>query len=303
MPIDHISVCICTFKRPDLLARLLDSLATQVRDESFTFDIVVVDNDKECSSQGVVRRVLAARTGLSLTYECEPDQNISLARNRAIRNATGNLVALIDDDEWPVPEWLSVLHRAWRQNTVHGILGPVLPVIPPDAPRWLKRGRFFQRDRHPTGTEISHKDARTGNLLVSRSVFVDDGFWFDPAFGRTGGEDGDFFTRHFKAGGRYLWCDEAVAYEAVPPERWKSSYQVKRWLVSGTVAGERMRSGSLPAKGMITRNLLILSLCSILAPPSVILPKHLRIRVLQKLAYCGGLVSAYYGLSLLRYRY
>jgi hypothetical protein len=36
--------------------------------------------------------------------------------------------------------------------------------------------------------------------------------------------------------------------------------------------------------------------------PSLALPKHLWIRVAQKLAYCSGLVMAYFGLSVLRYR-
>ena len=51
----HISVCICTFKRPALLAVLLDALGDQVTDGLFTFDIVVVDNDASRSSEVLVR--------------------------------------------------------------------------------------------------------------------------------------------------------------------------------------------------------------------------------------------------------
>lgn len=41
----HISVCICTFKRPSLLLRLLKELAGQETQGLFTYSIVVVDND------------------------------------------------------------------------------------------------------------------------------------------------------------------------------------------------------------------------------------------------------------------
>src|SRR6185295_750086 len=84
---DRISVCICTLKRRDWLTALLGAVASQVVDERFTFDVVVVDNDLERSSEYVVRRA-ARGSHIQFTYDCEPERNISLARNRAIRNAT-----------------------------------------------------------------------------------------------------------------------------------------------------------------------------------------------------------------------
>ena len=45
MATPHISVCVCTFKRPDSLTRLLSKIADQRSDEQFTFSVVIVDND------------------------------------------------------------------------------------------------------------------------------------------------------------------------------------------------------------------------------------------------------------------
>jgi len=297
---DDISVCVCTFKRPELLAKLLDGLAEQVVDESFRFDVVVVDNDRERSSEALVRS-FAARGQMALTYDCEPERNISLTRNRAIRHAKGNLVAFIDDDECPVPEWLSQLHRTIRRFNVDGVLAPVLPHFPPDAPEWLKRGRVFDRKRHPTGTRIGAGDARTGNVLLDRSLFAADQPWFDPAFGRTGGEDSDFFARQFKNGGVFVWCDEAVAYETVPPERWTAAFHIRRLWRSGTISGEWIRDGRLPSS-LLVRNVFELGACAVATPASLALPKHLRMRVVQKLAYCAGVVTASLGFSMLRHR-
>ena len=33
-------------------------------------------------------------------------QNIALARNKAIENAKGDFIAFIDDDEFPLDQWL-----------------------------------------------------------------------------------------------------------------------------------------------------------------------------------------------------
>ncbi len=298
---DRVSVCVCTFRRPATLSRLIESLAGQVVDQSFALEVVVVDNDRDRPAEATVR-AFAARTGVATIYDCEPEQNISLTRNRAIRNATGNAVAFIDDDEWPTGDWLARLYHTLRAHDADGVFGPVLPDFPADAPHWLTTGSFFRRRRVPTGTRVSMGDARTGNVLMWRSVFADGEPWFDPAFGRTGGEDSEFFWRQLARGRGFVWCDEAVVYEAVPPERWKATFHLRRLLRAGTLDGELMRDGRLPSKGRVARNAAILCGCIAVACPSLLLPKRLWMRVLQKGAYCIGVVTAYFGCSMLRYR-
>jgi glycosyltransferase involved in cell wall biosynthesis len=298
---DRISVCICTFRRPALLDRLLCALERQIADEAFTFDVVVVDNDAERTAESTVGAA-RQRGIIDVRYDCEPEQNISLTRNRAVRNATGTLIAFIDDDEAPVPGWLAALYGTLNTYSADGVLGPVIAEFAPGTPEWIQRGPFFQRRRLATGTAISAKDARTGNLLLHRSIFADGEPWFDPAFGRTGGEDSDFFWRQSRTGRRFVWCDEAAAYEVVPPERCTASYHVKRYLRSGTLDGERMRAGRLASQGAIVRNAVIFCGCAAIAPFTLVLRKHISTRVFQKLAYCSGILTAYYGLSLLRYR-
>jgi succinoglycan biosynthesis protein ExoM len=285
-----------------LLQRLLEALAKQHTDGTFSYDVVVVDNDKERSSEAIVRRA-AGESATEISYDCEPDRNISLTRNRAIRNARGNLIAFIDDDECPGATWLALLHTTYVSCGSDGVLAPVVPDFPPAAPPWLRKAGVFRRRRLATGTAIGEGDGRTGNLLLRTSLFTEGGCWFDPAFGRTGGEDTDFFHRQFERGGMFVWCDEAVVTECVPPERWTATFHIKRLLRAGTTDGELMRIGKLPSDGLVARNLMILCACAAATPLSwVLLPKHVWVRVAQKLAYCSGVVSAYFGFSILRYR-
>jgi glycosyltransferase involved in cell wall biosynthesis len=300
--IDCISVCICTFRRPVLLARLLHAIASQERDPRFRVNVVIVDNDAERSAEPVARSF--QRGDIDMIYDVEPDRNISLARNRAIRKATGNLVAFIDDDERPVDDWLVQLYRTWKAYGVDGVLGPVIPEVPSMAPEWLRKERFAGRRRLQTGTRITQRDARTGNVLLRRSLFTDKDRWFDPALGRSGGEDSDFFRRQFQLGQVFVRCDEAIAGEILPPERWTASYHVKRYWRSGTLTGEWMREGRLPSSSpALVKNLLLLCTGLPLGLFTLLLRKHLRVRVWQKLAYCGGMVAAFNGFSLLRDRW
>jgi len=108
----HISVCVCTYKRPLFLQRLLDELREQETNGLFTYSIVVADNDHLQSAKAVVEGFEAA-SNIPIIYCVEPRQNIALARNKTIENAEGDFVALIDDDEFGAEnkrimgEWLT----------------------------------------------------------------------------------------------------------------------------------------------------------------------------------------------------
>jgi len=55
-PIPHITVCICTFKRPELLGQILESVAKQETNGLFTYSVVISDNDRaESARSGLVR--------------------------------------------------------------------------------------------------------------------------------------------------------------------------------------------------------------------------------------------------------
>lgn len=101
----HITVCICTFKRAELLTRLLEKLNAQTTGDLFTYSVVVADNDSGRSAEPVVAKI-SPTARMPIAYCVEPQQNIALVRNRAIEHAGGDLIAFIDDDEFPVENWL-----------------------------------------------------------------------------------------------------------------------------------------------------------------------------------------------------
>ena len=167
--LDHISVCICTFKRPELLALLLNELAHQSSEDLFDYSVVVVDNDADGSARTTVSSAIN-RSSLRIQYDVEPIQNIALARNRAIRNAEGNHIAFIDDDEIPGKNWLLSLYKALHHFGVDGVLGPVLPYFRVNPPAWVKRGRLYHRPTYPTGFIIDGPKGRTGNILLRKDL-------------------------------------------------------------------------------------------------------------------------------------
>jgi glycosyltransferase involved in cell wall biosynthesis len=228
--VPHITVCICTFRRPAFLERLLRSLEGQETRGHFSYSIVVCDNDREESARSVI--TLLADSSIEIKYCSEPCQNIALARNKALENSRGEYVAFIDDDEFPAENWLQQLFATCETYQAAGVLGPVRPHFEVPPPRWVVRGKFCERPEHSTGRIMKWDESRTGNLLFRRAIIADVPAPFDMRFG-TGGEDMDFFRRMNACGHRFVWSAEAVVFETVPRTRLRRTYMLKRALLRG----------------------------------------------------------------------
>lgn len=234
----HISVCVPTYKRPGMLAQCLGGLEKQEQ-RGFTYSIVVVDNDARQSARHLVED-WARRSTIKVLYACEPEQNISRARNRAVASASGEYIAFIDDDEVPEPDWLAKLYETCSGLSVDGVLGPVLPRFLGTPPGWLVKSGLCSRASFPTGTPANDaKYMRTGNVLLAKAMIEGEETPFDPRFGRTGGEDADFFDRMLKGGRSFAWCNEARVYEDVPVERQTLTYHLKRAFIRGGIEADR----------------------------------------------------------------
>jgi len=229
----HISVCICTYKRPRFLKRLLEELGGQDTSGLFTYSIVVADNDHLQSGEAVVRD-FAAASSIPIKYCVEPQQNIALTRNKAIEIANGDFVEFIDDDEFPTRRWLLTLFKACHEYAVDGVLGPVKRHFDEEPPKWVVKGKFYERPTYPTGFVIDWSKGRTNNVLLKRRIVAASAQPFRPQF--LTGEDQDFFRRMIEKGHVFVWCNEAVVYEVVPPIRWKRTFMLRRALLGGAVS-------------------------------------------------------------------
>jgi succinoglycan biosynthesis protein ExoM len=272
-----------------MLHKCLEALQTQKR-SGFTYSIVVIDNDVDQSASEVVHE-WKKRSSVEICYDVEPEQNISRARNRAIANSPGDLIAFIDDDEFPEITWLTKLYSTLVSSKADGVLGPVLSHFEIEPPQWVIKARLLERPSFVTGTELKPEYTRTGNVLFNKNILRGEVDPFNPLFGRTGGEDGDFFRRMAGMGYKFVWCNEAPVYETVGPERLKRTYFIRRAILRGVSEAE-LKQSSL--KGVL-RSLLACSLYTPMLPVFLITRQHLFMKYLIKdcdhlakiLALCG----------------
>jgi glycosyltransferase involved in cell wall biosynthesis len=297
MKANHVSICVCTFKRPGYLQRLLEHLERQDTDGTFTFEIIVVDNDEGGSAE-IVADLFCQRESIPTTYWREPQRNIALCRNRAISLTTGEWIAFIDDDEFPVPSWLRQFVQTCKANPeVAGVLGPVRPHFDRTPPAWIVKGGFCERPEYATGRPMSWNECRSGNVILRKKIFSDISLPFDPKFG-TGGEDVDFFKRMADQGHQFIWCNEAVAYESVPPSRQSRKYMIHRALLRG-------KNGMLRSEGrlaLLAKSIVAIPLYLVMLPGALLRGQHVFMKYSIKFCDHFGRMLALMGINPVKER-
>ncbi|MGP9538167.1 glycosyltransferase family 2 protein [Brachybacterium sp. AOP43-C2-M15] len=223
---------MATFRRPDLLADLLPRLLEQIEHAVATpglpseYRISVVDNDPDESARVTVERGADPR----IRYAAEPTPGISSARNRLLMEARdADVLVMIDDDETPHPDWLVNLLSTYLEHGADAVSGPVHAVFEGGEDPWVAAGGYYlgqRREGVATGTIL--RRAATNNLLLDMHRVRGLGLRFDERFGQTGGEDSLFTGQLSAAGGRIIFCAEAVVDDLVPRARNNRQFNLAR---------------------------------------------------------------------------
>ena len=229
----RVTVAVCTRDRPDDLALCLESLD---RLDHRPFEVLVVDN---APSSEATARLIRTRFP-EFRYIREPRPGLDWARNRAILEARGDIVAFTDDDCVVDRGWvraIAILFAADPQAEV--MTGLVVPHELETEPQILFErtggfGRGFVSKWHAVDRErglpweyCGAGQFGTGaNMAYRRSIFDRLG-GFDPALDvgtvTNGGGDLDMFFRSLVEG-------HTLVYEprAIVRHRHRSTYQELR---------------------------------------------------------------------------
>lgn len=259
-----------------------------------------MDNDAAASARDVVER---GKLPWPKRYIVEPRPGISNARNAALHATTGaEWIAFIDDDEVVEPYWIQLLVATGTECDADLVGGPVSPLYEPGVPDWFINGGFSLRPRFRTGSCPPYMG--TGNVLMRRKAIERIGE-FDLRFGLSGGEDTDFFTRARKAGLRLIWCDEAIAYEKVRPERARMRYVLRRQYIDATHTS-RIEAIHTPGLQVTSRRackglarIIQGSLMLVLALP---FGKAHVVRALQKMSLGAGMLGGLLNITIQQYQ-
>jgi glycosyltransferase involved in cell wall biosynthesis len=190
------SVVIATKDRAALLDGALASLRAQ--EKAPEFELVVVDNGSSDATPAVARR-----HGATYTFVREP--NRGKARNAGIAQATGDVIAFVDDDVVTPPHFLAAHASAHDAETFPlAVSGPIVNVPDPE-----------QRPA-PTAANLSRAFFVTCNVSVRAASLRAVG-GFDENFDLYGWEDTELGARLRDHGVRRAFAWDAYLWHIKPP--------------------------------------------------------------------------------------
>ena len=303
---DEIAVCVCTYRRPAQLGRLLAALGRMHWPPGVMF--IIVDNAGDSQTEKVVRE-FERGCRAPVTYLVEPDPGLSPARNtalRAARTAGARAMAMLDDDEWPSVSWLVELIKVQAEAGAAIVGGPVIPVFETARalPEQYRSLWSVQQGRLGGAVHVYC----TCNCLIdlSATAFLgEEPFPFDFRF--TGGEDVVFFRRLHAAGIPMAWSEKAVVYEGIPADRATIAWLRRRWYRLGNI-GVRCEQAA-PVRGdirplvktiLLAGRLLIFPLVNRRAMQIPLLWLLEADRIRGRLASHAGVVAMQYGPETVR---
>ena len=119
----HVSMIICTRNRAESLRQTLKSFECLEVPVGFKVDLLVVDN---CSDDHTKQVILESPLKhIPVRYQLEERKGASYARNRGMKETTGEIILFTDDDVRPLPNWIGGMCQPLIDGKAEAVQGGV----------------------------------------------------------------------------------------------------------------------------------------------------------------------------------
>lgn len=256
-----LSVIICTYNREKYIYNVLKSLANNTLPHN-CFEIILVDNNCVDNTHGECDRFALDFPDVRFRYFVETNQGLSHARNRGIKESTGDILVYVDDDALVNNEYLRTYYDFFNQYPdIDAAGGPIIPKYETEEPSWMShftrslitgykylgdKAKEFPKNDYPGG----------GNAAYRSSVFEKVGL-YNVDLGRkgdslVGAEEKDIFDKMVSLGMRLYYLPNAILYHLIPEKKLSKDYFDR--LTYSIGKSERMRTQAL-GKGKYVKRL------------------------------------------------
>jgi len=231
----RFSIVIATYKRADVLADTLASLARLQPDAPW--EVIVVDNNSPDHTRPVVETA-AATYPVPVIYAFEREQGRSAALNRGFTLAKGDIIVTTDDDVRVESDWLSRIESGLESQRCDYVGGRVVPLWDGPRPRWLPatNGQLWAvialLDYGMTPVKFGKRVPLGVNMAMRRDAIERAG-GFDVRIGRKAGtllgqEVREWCLRAHTAGLAGYYIPDVVVQHLIPRDRLTKRY-FRRW--------------------------------------------------------------------------
>ncbi|ARV62243.1 glycosyl transferase [Nostocales cyanobacterium HT-58-2] len=233
------TVAIPTYNGESRLPKVIEKLRNQIGVENLNWEIIVVDNNSSDTTAKLIKDYQKSwHHPFLLRYCFEAEQGLANARQRAIKEAKGDLVGFLDDDNLPVPTWVSAAYKFGVDYPKAGAYASQIHgKFEVELPKHLEKIIFYlainERGSHSLLYEPRKKGVPPGaGLVIRRHVWNENVPHRLFLMGRVGssmlaGEDAEALLYIYRAGWE-IWYNPAMEIEHLIPS-WRLE---KKYLIS-----------------------------------------------------------------------
>lgn len=227
----NIVISACTYKRPDGLRALFESLKSITIPDDITISIRIIDNEPTPAAKELVSS-LAKTMEVPVHYAHEKSPGIAPARNRALSDAKNDdFLVFVDDDETVSHQWLAELWQVQNKTHANFVQGPVSLTVEDQDDAWMIESKLFALKDFPD--MAARDEAWSNNVMIDMNFVRKHNLKFDPALRFDGGEDTLFFQQMSAAGAKGIFAAKAHVFEIQPKERLTWKWAITRQFRNG----------------------------------------------------------------------
>lgn len=226
-----IDIVICTYNRAARLDAVLAALQQQVCGNEIEWRVLVIDNASTDATADIVEAHILNGSLPGLRCVFEPQQGLTAARLRGVRETTAPWIAFVDDDNFLLPTWLEEIGRAIRRHdAAGGFGGRIILDWEVQPPAYLKEFGFCFAEQNPGDEDCVVDNLAGAGMVLRRSALVESG-WFDRPLvadrvGKSLVSGGDVeMAQRIRSAGYSLWfTPRAVLKHRIPADRMSRRY-------------------------------------------------------------------------------
>jgi glucosyl-dolichyl phosphate glucuronosyltransferase len=242
-----VSAVICSYNRARFIIDAVESIFNQDFDKSL-YEVIVVDNNSTDDTLARLEEYKRSHPDYHFRYYLEKNQGVAYTRNRCAVEATGELVAYLDDDSTAQPGWLASIVTFFDAHPdVWSIGGKITPHFLTDIPDWYSKyffGLVGNFDQGPREKQLTGARYPCGaNMAFRKKVFEEIGL-FNTDLGRKGkgllaNEEKDIYMRILAKHHKVFYLPYVSVLHNVESNKFDKNY-VRRHS-RGIGGGERLR--------------------------------------------------------------
>ena len=249
--ITYVLLSFCTFKRPNMLEKCLDSLADLKLPENIRTEILIIDNDEAASAKNIAEKYKNI-VSVPINYFVEEKRGLSNARNRLISEAVNlgaSHIAMFDDDIILPENWLVNYINYYNNNEKAVIItASSYSKFTEEPPKYIAKNDLFKcHTTKKTGSVRS--DAASGNVFFPVTLITELHLDFNSEYVFMGGEDGRFFGEASEKGAVIVWCNDCFNWELNGTDKINIKWILNRSYYNGYSAAQK----KLKSKGFFTK--------------------------------------------------